>query len=222
MSQIFLFMGIQGSGKGTQAARLSQRLAIPHISTGDLFRDNIKRQTPLGQEVKRILDSGALVPDELTSEMLQGRITQDDARKGFILDGYPRTKTQLGHLDAMLNERGASVTSVFFFDLPEEEAVARLEPRRICTANPNAHIYHLVNNPPRHDMVCDHDGAPLFQRDDDKPEAILKRVAEYKEQTLPVADEFERRGLVRHIDAMQPIDDITAAMMDIIENHATG
>jgi adenylate kinase len=216
VSQIFLFMGIQGSGKGTQAARLSEKQGIPHISTGDIFRATIKQQTPLGEELRAILNSGALVPDELTSRMLGERIAQDDARKGFILDGYPRTKVQTQHLDRMLQERNDAICAVFFFDLPEEEAVARLEPRRVCTAN-NAHIYHLVYNPPKQPGICDIDGAPLMQRDDDKPEAIRKRVAEYLEQTIPVVEGYEARGLVRHIDAMQDIDDVTSQMMQMIE-----
>jgi len=216
LSQIFLFMGIQGSGKGTQAARLSEKLSIPHISTGDIFRATIKQQSPLGEELRGILNSGALVPDELTSRMLGERLAQADARKGFILDGYPRTKVQAEHLDRMLQERNDSICAVFFFDLPDEEAVARLEPRRVCTAN-NAHIYHLVYNPPKQAGVCDIDGAPLMQRDDDKPEAIRKRVDEYLEQTLPVAKNYDGQGLMHYIDATQSIDDVTGQMLRIIE-----
>ncbi len=216
MSQIFLFMGIQGSGKGTQAARLSKQLGIPHISTGDIFRATIKQQSPLGEELRGILNSGALVPDELTSRMLGERIAQDDASKGFILDGYPRTRPQVEHLDAMLRERDGDICGVFFFDFPEEEAVNRLGLRYVCTAN-SAHIYHLKFNPPRNDMVCDIDGASLTQRDDDKPEAIRKRVAEYLQQTIPVVEDFEERGLVHHIDAMQNIEDVTRQMLQLIE-----
>jgi adenylate kinase len=216
LSQIFLFMGIQGSGKGTQAARLSEKLGIPHVSTGDIFRATIKQQSPLGEELRRILNSGALVPDELTSRMLGERIARPDARKGFILDGYPRTRPQVEHLDATLRDRRDAICAVFFFDLPEEEAVARLEPRRVCTAN-NAHIYHMVYNPPKQPGVCDMDGAPLMQRDDDKPEAIRKRVSEYLEQTIPVVEDYATHGLVHHIDAMQNIDDVTGQMLQIIE-----
>ncbi len=216
MSQIFLFMGIQGSGKGTQAARLSEKLDIPHISTGDIFRATIKQQTPLGEELRAILNSGALVPDELTSRMLGERIAQADARRGFILDGYPRTRVQTQHLDRMLQERNDAICAVFFFDFPEEEAVARLGLRYVCTAN-NAHIYHLKFNPPKQPGICDIDGAPLIQRDDDKPDAIRKRVAEYLEQTIPVVEDYEERGLVHHIDAIQSIDDVTGHMIQVIE-----
>jgi adenylate kinase len=216
LSQIFLFMGIQGSGKGTQAARLSDRLTIPHVSTGDIFRATIKQQTPLGEELRAILNSGALVSDELTSRMLGERIAQDDAHKGFILDGYPRTRPQVQHLEAMLRDRSDAICAVFFFDLPEDEAVARLEPRRVCTAN-SAHIYHLVYNPPKQPGICDICGAPLMQRDDDKPDAIRKRVGEYIQQTIPVVEDYEDRGLVHHIDAMQGIEDVTRQMLDIIK-----
>jgi adenylate kinase len=216
LSQIFLFMGIQGSGKGTQAARLSEKLDIPHISTGDIFRATIKQQTPLGEELRAILNSGALVPDELTSRVLGERIAQPDARKGFILDGYPRTRAQVQHLDAMLRDRQDAICAVFFFDFPEEEAVTRLGLRYVCTAN-NAHIYHLKFNPPKQPGICDIDGAPLMQRDDDKPEAIRKRVAEYLQQTIPVVEDYEARGLVHHLDAVQAIDEVTGQMILVIE-----
>ena len=209
-------MGIQGSGKGTQAARLSEKLGIPHVSTGDIFRATIKQQSPLGEELRGILNSGALVPDELTSRMLGERIAQDDARKGFILDGYPRTRTQVQDLNAMLRELKDDICAVFFFDFPEEEAITRLGQRYVCTAN-SAHIYHLKYNPPRNDLVCDLDGAPLVQREDDKPEAIHKRVTEYLQQTIPVLEDFEKRGLVHHLDATKSIDDVTGQLMQIIE-----
>jgi len=217
MSRIFLFMGIQGAGKGTQAARLSEALGIPQISTGNIFRAVIKQESSLGEELRRILNAGLLVPDELTSQMVKERIAQPDAQAGFILDGYPRTQTQAKHLDAMLAERNAPIESVFFFDLPQEEAVARLEPRRVCTQN-ESHIYHLVHNPPKQAGVCDIDGAPLKQRDDDKPEAIKKRVSEYLEQTIPLVEMYDNRGIVYRIDATQGIDDVTQDMMQIVNS----
>lgn len=215
MSRIFLFMGIQGAGKGTQAARLADELHVPQISTGNIFRAVIKQESPLGEELRKILNAGLLVPDELTSRMVKDRIAQPDAQTGFILDGYPRTQTQAGHLDDMLAERGEQIERVFFFDLPEDEAVARLEPRRVCTVN-ESHIYHLVHNPPKQSGVCDVDGAPLKQRDDDKPEAIKKRVSEYLQQTIPLIDLYEKRGLVSRIDATQNIEDVTRAMMQTV------
>jgi adenylate kinase len=148
--------------------------------------------------------------------MLRERIGQADAQKGFILDGYPRTRPQAAYLDTMLNERDEAICAVFFFDLPEEEAVARIEPRRVCTAN-SAHIYHLVYNPPKQPGICDHDGAPLMQRDDDRPEAIRKRVGEYLQQTIPVVEAYEARGLVHHVDALQAIDEVTGQLLEIIE-----
>jgi adenylate kinase len=214
MSRIFLFMGIQGAGKGTQAARLAESLNIPTISTGNIFRAVIKQESPLGEELRSILNAGLLVPDELTSRMVRERIAHDDAQNGFILDGYPRTRPQAQHLDNMLAERGEKIEGVFFFDLPQEEAVARLEPRRVCTVN-ESHIYHLVHNPPRQSGICDVDGAPLKQRDDDKPEAIKKRVSEYLEQTMPLLDIYAERGIVHKIDATQSIDDVTQKMLKL-------
>lgn len=215
MGHIFLFMGIQGAGKGTQAIRLAEKLNIPQISTGDIFRHNIKNETPIGKEVKAILDAGLLVSDELTSRMVKERIALDDAQNGFILDGYPRTKTQVEHLEEMLKDRGEQISAVFFFDLPTDEAVARLEPRRVCTAN-DKHIYHLVYNPPKQEGICDLDGAALKQRDDDRPEAIRKRVSEYLEQTFPVIREYEARNLVHRLDARKSIDDVTNDMIAIV------
>jgi adenylate kinase len=214
MSRIFLFMGIQGAGKGTQATRLAEALKIPTISTGNIFRAVIKQESPLGEELRAILNAGQLVPDELTSRMVRERIAQDDAKNGFILDGYPRTQPQAQHLDDMLAERGESIEGVYYFDLPREEAVARLEPRRVCTANEN-HIYHLKYNPPKQEGICDIDGAPLKQRDDDKPEAIQKRVAEYLEQTIPLLDMYKQRSIVHKIDATRNIDDVTQNMLQI-------
>ena len=211
---IFVFMGIQGSGKGTQAERLSRALTIPHVSTGDIFREVIKQESALGEELRGILGRGDLVPDELTSKMVRERIAKPDARGGFILDGYPRTREQVQHLDDMLRDSGRAIRQVFFFDLPEAETVRRLEPRRVCSKD-QTHIYHLVNKPPKNDMVCDIDGAPLIHRDDDKPEAIHKRVEEYKAKTLPLLDVYRQRDLVHSVDATQSIDEVTGEVMRV-------
>ena len=209
---IFLLMGIQGSGKGTQADRLARQCGIPHISTGDIFRATMKGEGALSDELRAILNRGDLVPDELTSRMVRERIAQGDAQPGFILDGYPRTEEQVKHLDAMLQEAGRSIKAVFFFDLPEEETVKRLSGRLICTKD-QTHIYHAVTNPPKQEGICDIDGAPLMQREDDKPDAIRKRVSEYKANTLPLLKIYEGRGLVQTIHATQSIDDVTAEVM---------
>jgi adenylate kinase len=215
MGRIFLFMGIQGAGKGTQANRLSEKLHIPQISTGDIFRAIMKQESPLGDELRAILNSGALVSDEFTSRMVRERISQPDAEKGFILDGYPRTQGQVEHLDQMLIEHKDSITAVLFFDLTKEEAIERLAHRRVCTADSN-HIYHLKHNPPKQEGICDVDGAPLKQRDDDKPEAIEKRISEYINQTFPVVDVYKDRGIFHRIDARDSIDDVTETMMGIV------
>lgn len=209
---IFLLMGIQGSGKGTQADRLARQRGIPHVSTGDIFRATMKGEGALSDELRAILNRGDLVPDELTSRMVRERIAQADAQPGFILDGYPRTEEQVKHLDAMLQDSGRSIKAVFFFDLPEEETVKRLSGRLICTKD-QTHIYHAVTNPPKQEGICDIDGAPLMQREDDKPDAIRKRVGEYKANTLPLLNIYRGRGLVQTIDATKAIDDVTADVL---------
>ncbi len=216
MGRIFLFMGIQGAGKGTQAIRLAEKLGIPQISTGDIFRAIMKQDSPLGEELRAILNSGRLVSDEFTSQMVKDRIAQDDAQNGFILDGYPRTLPQVEHLDQMLAERGEKIDAVLFFDLDKDEAISRLANRRVCTANSN-HTYHLIHNPPQQEGICDIDGAPLKQREDDTSEAIEKRISEYVNQTFPVVDTYKQRGIFHKIDARQSIDDVTRTMMEIAE-----
>lgn len=208
-------MGIQGSGKGTQADRISREFNIPHVSTGDIFRATMKQEGALGDELRAILNRGDLVPDELTSRMVRERISQPDAANGFILDGYPRTEEQVKHLDQMLAEMGRAIKAVLFFDLSEDETVRRLEGRRICTKD-QTHIYHVETNPPKQPGICDIDGAPLMQRDDDKPEAIRKRVSEYKAKTLPLLDIYRARNLVRQIDAGKSIDAVTEDVMQRI------
>ena len=220
MSGIFLFMGIQGAGKGTQANRLSQTLNIPHISTGDIFRAVIKQESELGEELRRVLDSGELVSDELTSRMVEDRISEDDAQNGFILDGYPRNNVQAEQLATMLGKRDKQLAAVFFFDLPEDEAVARLEPRRVCTAD-NAHIYHLVHNPPQQKGVCDIDGAPLQQRSDDQPEAIKKRVSDYINQTMPLLQHYKGQIPIHQIDATQNIEVVSKEVLGYADGYSS-
>jgi len=218
LRKIFLFMGIQGSGKGTQANRLADRYSLAHVSTGDLFRAVMKEQSPLGNELREIVNAGQLVPDDLTSRMVRDRIDDPDTQQGVIFDGYPRTVPQAEALDAMLGERGEAITRVVFFDLPREKAVERLEPRRVCSVN-NAHIYHLVNNPPKQEGFCDIDGAALIQRADDTPEAITKRVDAYLQETLPLVEAYESRGLVAKLDATGDISTVTRQLEDMVEGN---
>ncbi|MGE5568680.1 MAG: adenylate kinase [Rhodospirillales bacterium] len=186
-----LLFGPPGSGKGTQAVLLSEALKVPHISTGDIFRQHVKDGTELGREVQAIMQSGALVPDELVNRIVEDRLAQPDCAHGFILDGYPRTLPQARMLDEMLDRIGKSKVVVNLL-VDYNIIVARLAARRQCPVCGAS--YNLVSNPPKKDMVCDRDGAALIQREDDKEEVIRKRFEAYNGQTLPVMDFFRQAG----------------------------
>ena len=189
-----VFLGPPGAGKGTIAARAKEFYGIPHISTGDLFRYNIKNDTELGKEVKAILASGDLVPDSVTIKMVEDRFTNDDAQKGFILDGFPRTIFQADALKDM-----KELDAVVNFVLDREEIIKRLSGRRMCKST--GKIYHIIYNPPKVEGVDDETGEALIQRDDDKEEAILNRLDVYKAQTEPLIAYYREKGLIVDIDA---------------------
>ncbi len=190
-SLALLLFGPPGSGKGTQAVLLAQSLGVPHISTGDMFRQHVKEGTELGRRVKAIMDSGQLVPDTLVNEMVEERLSRPDAANGFILDGYPRTVPQAEMLDELLARQGRDKV-VINLQVDYNIIVARITARRSCPAC--GAVYNLVSNPPKIDCVCDRDGTPLIQRDDDKEEVMRKRFEAYNAQTLPVIDFFRAHG----------------------------
>jgi adenylate kinase len=187
----FLLFGPPGSGKGTQAVLLAEQLRMPHISTGDMFRRHVKEGTELGKKVKAILDSGQLVPDEVVNEMVEERLKQPDAGDGVILDGYPRTLPQAKLLDGLLERLGKARVVVNLL-VDYNIIVDRITARRSCPLCGST--YNLVSNPPKQDMVCDRDGTPLVQREDDKEEVMRKRFQAYHDQTLPVLDFFRSAG----------------------------
>ncbi|MFN2111719.1 MAG: adenylate kinase [Anaerolineales bacterium] len=203
-----ILLGPPMSGKGTQAARLSKALGIPQISSGDLFRDNIKRETALGREAKTYMDRGDLVPDEITIGMVAERLGRPDAAKGALLDGFPRTIPQAEELDRILDELDASLTGVISISVPVEELVKRASGRRICRSCGKS--YHLAFNPPAEEGVCDVDGGELYQRDDDLPDTVRQRLEVYQGQTSPLVDYYRKRGNLREIEGDQPIDDVAA------------
>ena len=214
-SPIFLILlGPPMSGKGTQAARLSKALGIPQISSGDLFRDNIKRETALGREAKTYMDRGDLVPDEITIGMVAERLGRPDAAKGALLDGFPRTIPQAEELDRILDELDASLTGVISISVPVEELVKRASGRRICRSCGKS--YHLAFNPPAEEGVCDVDGGELYQRDDDLPETVRQRLEVYQGQTSPLVDYYRKRGNLREIEGDQPIDDVAADIAEVV------
>jgi adenylate kinase len=201
-----ILLGPPMSGKGTQAARLTEQLGIPQISSGDLFRDNIKNQTPLGLEAKQYIDRGDLVPDEVTIGMVADRLSREDCIAGALLDGFPRTITQAEALDGILTELGASLSAVISVDVPEDSLVERASGRRICRSCGQS--YHLKFNPPKQEGICDEDGGKLYQREDDKSDTVRQRLAVYQAQTSPLIEFYRTRGILKEINGDQPIDDV--------------
>ena len=190
----FIFLGPPGAGKGSLAVKVAEAYKIPHISTGDIFRANIKAQTPLGVKVKAIIDSGSLVSDELTFELVKDRLAQDDCKNGYILDGFPRTIPQAEMLEKLVND-----VKVVNFEIKDEIVIRRLSTRRVCKAC--GANFNVLTLPPKVEGVCDKCGGELYQRDDDKQESILHRMDVYREQTEPLINFYKEKGKITDLDA---------------------
>ena len=202
-----ILLGPPGAGKGTQAKRVIEEFYIPHISTGDIFRKNIKEKTELGQKVEGLLAEGKLVPDELTIEIVWDRLDQEDCKNGFLLDGFPRTIPQAEALDEGLAKRGLKLDRVLNIDVDKDSLVKRLSGRRVC---PNCGAsYHIDNNPPKVEGICDVCQTPVIQREDDKEQTVLDRIKVYDSQTKPLVDFYNKQDLVFTVDGTLPIDEIT-------------
>ncbi len=212
-------VGAPGAGKGTQAALLAEHLGLPHVASGDLFRDNIRRQTPLGRKVKSYLDSGALVPDDLTIELIADRLAQPDAQGGAILDGFPRTRPQAEALDAMLQRVGGRVAAALYIDVDRDELVRRLSGRWICSVSAD-HVYHELARPPKIKGVCDVEGAALTQRDDDRPETIRARLQKQLPPMFEVVDHYSERGVLSTIDGDRPVAQVTDELLRAVASPA--
>ena len=208
MSQLnLILLGPPGAGKGTQAERLREDFALPHVSTGDMLRAEVKAGSDLGNEAKRFMDAGDLVPDEVIIGMITKRVSDDDAREGFLLDGFPRNAEQADALAGALQKLGRKLTAALLIAVPDDELVRRLAGRRVCVKNPS-HIYHVEFDPPKHDDVCDQDGSRLMQRDDDKEETIRHRLAVYHSQTEPLIDHYDSAGMLRRFDGTRDPDEV--------------
>ncbi|MEU8027824.1 adenylate kinase [Streptomyces sp. NPDC049099] len=203
-----VLVGPPGAGKGTQAVRLAEKLAIPHISTGDLFRANISQQTELGKLAKSYMDAGNLVPDEVTIAMAKDRMEQPDAERGFLLDGFPRNVSQAEALDELLRTESITLDAVLDLEVPEDEVVKRIAGRRICR-NDSSHVFHVTYSQPKKEGVCDVCGGELYQRDDDSEDTVRKRLEVYHTQTEPIIDYYKAQGLVVTISSLGPVDEIT-------------
>lgn len=211
MAAYLVLLGPPGAGKGTQAKRVSQDLGLLHISSGDIFRENLKNQTELGALARGYIDQGLLVPDEVTIAMIRERLARPDAAAGAVLDGFPRNQPQAEALDRMLEELGGKVDAVAVIRVSTEVLMRRLAGRLTCRAN--GHIYHEDFNPPRVPGVCDFDGSELYRRSDDEQAAVLRRLAVYWEETEPLLAYYCRRGLAFEVDGDQPVERVTADLL---------
>jgi adenylate kinase len=210
LSELNLIMlGAPGAGKGTQADRLHDDFGLPHISTGDILRAQVADGTELGREAKRYMDAGDLVPDEVIVGMITIRIADGDARDGFLLDGFPRNNEQADALGAALTGLERHLTAALLIEVPDEEVVRRLGGRRVCVKNPT-HIYHVDFDPPKHEGICDQDGARLIQRDDDSEHTIRHRLEVYHSQTEPLIAYYDHAGLLRRFDGRRSADEVHA------------
>ncbi|HCJ76342.1 adenylate kinase [Thermoguttaceae bacterium LCP21S3_D4] len=209
-----IMLGAPGAGKGTQAKQIADKYSIPHISTGDIFRANIKNGTELGKKAKQYMDQGALVPDELTCDLVMDRIQQDDCKNGFVLDGFPRTIPQAEALDAALEKINEKMDYAIDVDVPDENIVNRMSGRRACL-NCGA-TYHLISIPPKVEGICDRCGSEIVLRDDDKPETVQKRLKVYHEQTQPLIDYYKNQGILKSVDGTQPMDEVFKAIVTIL------
>jgi adenylate kinase len=211
MATYIVLLGPPGVGKGTQAVLLAQTLQLAHVSSGDLFRENIKNQTELGRLAKSYMDKGELVPDDVTIAMIRERISRPDCKTGVILDGFPRTPKQADALDSMLTEFGGQVDVVPYITASEEVLIERTSGRWSCRAQ--GHVYHEKFNPPKQAGVCDVDGSELYQRDDDKKETVANRIRVYFEQTLPLAGYYRELGRLVEINGAQTMEQVTADLL---------
>ena len=211
-----ILMGLRGAGKGTQASEIVKKFPIPHISTGDMFRKAIKDETDLGKEAKSYMDRGELVPDEVTVGIVKERISEDDAKKGFLLDGFPRTIDQAESLSQIMSELDREIDAVINIEVPEEELMNRLTGRRICEKCGTT--YHLVFNPPKVDGICDIDGGKLYQREDDNPETVSNRLSVNVKQSKPILEYYNNKGVLKNIDGSKDIDEVTNDVIDILDH----
>ena len=215
MAPMYIVMlGPPGAGKGTQAKKLAEELNIVHVSTGDLFRENLKNETPLGQLAQQYMNKGELVPDDVTVAMVEERFARPDCEKGAVLDGFPRTPAQAEALESLLEKFDSEVKVVPFIKVPDDILVERLSGRWM---SPSGRVYHAKYNPPVVKWIDDIDGSQLYQREDDRPDTVRHRIEVYNEQTAPLINYYQDKGLLAEIDGTQPIEDVFHAIMESVK-----
>lgn len=210
-----IMLGAPGAGKGTQAKKIAEKYMIPHISTGDIFRANIKGGTELGMKAKSYMDQGLLVPDDVTIGMLLDRISQEDCKNGYVLDGFPRTIPQAESLTEALEQRGEKLDFAVNVDVPDEAIITRMSGRRACLSC--GATYHIVYNQTKSEGVCDACGEKLALRDDDKPETVKKRLSVYHEQTKPLIDYYQKAGIIKTVDGTQDLNKVFEDIITVLE-----
>ena len=218
MSVYLVLLGAPGAGKGTQAKRLREALSVPHISSGNIFRENFNKQTELGKLAQTFISDGQLVPDDVTIGMIRARLELDDCAMGAVLDGFPRTPTQAEALDSILADLGSELDAVLYIKVAQEILVRRLSGRWMCRAA--GHVFHDEFNPPLVPGVCDHDGSELYQRNDDRVETVAERIRVYIKQTAPLIDYYRQRGLLIEVNGDQSIEAVTASLMAVLPEGA--
>ena len=209
-----IMLGAPGAGKGTQAKKIADKYQVPHISTGDIFRANIKNGTELGMKAKTYMDQGLLVPDELVVDLVVDRLSQEDCVNGCVLDGFPRTIPQAESLDAALAAKGEAIDYAIDVDVPDENIINRMSGRRACVAC--GATYHIVHIPTKVEGICDRCGEKLILRDDDKPETVKKRLDVYHAQTQPLIDYYTSKNVLKSVDGTQDMEDVFQAIVDIL------
>ena len=214
MPTYYVLLGPPGAGKGTQAEIISEKLSLPHISSGDIFRENLKQQTELGKLARGFMDRGELVPDDVTIAMIRERLLRPDCANGALLDGFPRTPVQAEALSSILVEVGGKVNAVPYIKVAEKVLIKRLTGRWTCRAQ--GHVFHEKNNPPKKKGVCDHDGSELYQREDDKAETVTNRIQVYFHQTAPLIDYYRNAGLLAEVDGTQTIENVARDLLSAL------
>ncbi len=209
-----IMLGAPGAGKGTQAQMIADKYEIPHISTGDIFRENVKNGTELGMEAKKYMDQGALVPDELTVKILLDRVAKDDCKNGYVLDGFPRTIPQAEVLDKAIKELGDKIDYAINVDVPDENIIRRMSGRRACLSC--GATYHVEHIPPKKEGICDKCGKELVQRDDDKEETVKNRLDVYHKQTQPLIDFYTKQNILKTVDGTMDMQDVFNAIIAIL------